>query len=64
MTVAVMPSAGLLTLVRMSSTAFAASAPISPRNCPKISPRAASAPKIRPATEMTISRTGASENTV
>ncbi len=64
MTVAVIPSAGSLTLVRMSWIAFAASTPMRPRSWPKISPRAASAPKIKPAIEITINSTGASENTV
>ena len=62
--VAAMPSVGLLTLTRMPSTALAASAPIKPRSSPNSWPRTASAPKNKPATEMTINISGASEKIV
>ena len=59
-----MPSAGLFTASSMPCTARAPSTPISPESWFMISPRAASCPNTRPATEITISSKGATENTV
>ncbi|MNK67666.1 hypothetical protein D3C87_870080 [compost metagenome] len=63
-TVATMPSVGLLTACSMPCTAAAPCSPMRPESCAKISPRAASCPKTRPATAITISSSGAMENTV
>jgi len=63
-TVAATPSAGLCTLASKPCTACAPHSPISARSCAVISPRAASSPKISPATAITINSSGASENRV
>jgi hypothetical protein len=63
-TVAATLSAGLLALSSSLCTASALSRPMRPCNCATISPRAASTPKMSPATEITISRNGAIENMV
>jgi hypothetical protein len=63
-TVAATPSAGLCTLASKPSTACAPHSPISESSCAEISPRAASSPKTSPATAITISSRGASENSV
>ena len=51
-------------LAAAPATAAAPSSPIRSRSSAKIWPRAASAPKTRPAIEMTISSSGAIENSV
>ena len=63
-TVAMMPSFGSLTLASRPSIALAPSSPI--RNCrpPVSSPRTASSPKMKPATEITMRSSGAMENRV
>ncbi|MNN35376.1 hypothetical protein D3C81_1492260 [compost metagenome] len=55
---------GSLSARSMFSMAAAPSAPISPVNSLITAPRAASAPNTMPATEITISSSGAIENTV
>ncbi len=62
--VARMPALGWLTLASRLCTARAPSTPISPSSWSRISPRAACSPKNRPATEITISSSGAIENIV
>ena len=56
------PLCGLRALATSPSMARAPSAPTSAESCPKISPRAASSPKKKPATPMTIRSSGAIEN--
>ncbi len=63
-TVATTPSFGLATLCSSPSIACAALSPTSPAICETIAPCAASWPKTRPATAITISSSGATENTV
>ena len=58
------PCAGLLTLCSSACAAAAPSSPIRSRSSAKMWPRAASGPKTRPAIEMTISSSGAIENSV
>jgi hypothetical protein len=58
------PSAGSLALSSKPCTAAAPSSPNNPRSCVTISPRAASAPKKKPATAMTMMSTGAIEKSV
>ena len=58
------PCAGLLTFCSRLCTVAAPSSPISSRSSAKIWPRAASGPNTRPAIEMTISSSGAIENSV
>ena len=62
--VARMPAFGWLTLASSACTARAPSTPIRPSSWSRISPRAACSPKNRPATEITISSSGAIENIV
>ncbi len=58
------PRDGLLALSSSASMARAGSSPISPRNWPKTSPRATSWPNARLAIAITITRSGAIENTL
>ena len=62
--VARMPARGWLTLASSDCTARAPSTPIRSCSWSMISPRAARSPKNRPATEITISSSGAIENIV
>ena len=62
--VARMPARGWLTLASSACTACAPWAPIRPSSWSRISPRAACSPKNSPATEITISSSGAIENIV
>ena len=63
-TVAMMPSLGLLALAIMPSIAFAPCSPIRPASPPVSSPRTASPPKNQPATAITMTSSGAIENSV
>ena len=58
------PVDGSRTLCTMAWMALAPCSPISPRNWAKISPLAASSPKIRPASRITMNSSGAIENIV
>ena len=64
MRVDTMPSLGFEALCRRPSMALAASSLTMPCSCCTTAPRAASSPKARPATEITISSSGAIENAV
>ncbi len=59
--VAVRVAEGLLALLTMVATAWAASGPMVPRNCASSRPCAASAPKNQPARPMAITSSGAIE---
>ncbi len=58
------PSPSRLALITIDWMAIAPSSPTRPRICSTISPLAASGPKSAPATAITMTSTGARENTV
>ena len=62
--VAIVLFAGSLALLTSPSIALAPSGPSSPRSWSKIAPCAASCPNTRPATPMTMIRSGATEKSV